>query len=125
MRPMTGHNDSLQTLLDLQASFVEALDEANGKATFGDRTVTSREFLLIILGCYSELSEVIERIVDETKPWKQREREISIEDEIFEELIDVLFFLLEAFLFIERDGSAIFEKYSFKWYRNFARIVER
>lgn len=119
----TGHSDRLSLLVSMQSQFVDALDSKLGSgAIFGDRQLTNREFLLIILGAYGELAEVVEHLIDATKPWKTVPEDLD--DRVFEELIDVLFFVFEAMVFMDKSADDIFDRYMDKWMRNLKRIEE-
>lgn len=110
--------ESISALIFLQSKLVDRLEEKLGKgAVLGDRTgdLTSREFLLIVLGAMGELNEVVEKTVDEGKPWKKKMGREELEAYVFEELVDTLFYLLEAFLFMDKSGIDVIGQYVHKW----------
>lgn len=70
-----------------------------------------------------EATEAAEYFGDITKPWKKN-LEVNTEH-IKEELIDVLHFLLQAFIILDMDGNEVFSSYIEKNRSNFRRIMAK
>lgn len=103
---MAGHN-TLASVFKDQEAFVAALEAQLGEgAVFGNRRIDNREFLVLILAIHAELAEVVEVIVDSTKPWKAHDPNVT-RDELIGELVDVFIFLIEAFLFLNVDADTV------------------
>ncbi len=80
-------------------------------------------FYMTLGNIAGEASEAGEFFGDITKPWKKDFKFDS--DHAKEELIDILHFLLQAFLILGMDANEIYKLYIHKNRKNFQRIMEK
>lgn len=82
------------------------------------------ELLYVTLGnIIGEASEAAEWFGDITKPWKKSL--VMPLEEVQMELVDVLHFLMQAFIIVGMDASEILELYRIKNRINFRRVKEK
>ena len=98
---------ALEVLLSLQRELMDAI----GLDPESDRTL-----LAALAGIIGEGAESLQEIT-KNKPWKNN-REHALEEEI----TDVLFFLLEAYICIGFTASDIMSFYRMKWNKNMKRL---
>jgi hypothetical protein len=78
--------------------------------------------VLIMMG--GEVQEALEPLCLSTKPWKVRPM-AELREHAVEELIDVLFFWLEAANLVGLTSDQIKQRYDEKWSRNLQRAAGR
>lgn len=108
------NEDRLEYLLKKQKHLQKKIEE-NYKFFFksGEDAVVKNAYWSIC-----ELTELIEECGIYDKPWKSREININA---IKEELIDVLHFILNIFIYLGMDAEEIIKEYDRKWLINFKR----
>ena len=108
---MTIDRPLLEGLFADQASLMRAFDVPD-----------TREALVnAVLGLIEESVEVLRELrKGSTLPWRQGSADSAL---IFEESIDVLFFLLEVWILLGKGSLDVAEQYREKWLRNLARAA--
>lgn len=81
-------------------------------------------FLAGCIGLASESLEVLDEINVATRPWANKGAS-EAQEAVAEEAIDVLFYLLEIFIFLKLDPSDIHRLYEEKWHINMDRAKKR
>ena len=104
----------LQDLFEMQSKLMELLGVDSG---IGYNTPLFKDILICMAG---ETHEALAHLANSTKPWKQKE--YDIEAEVKEEVVDVLFFLLEAWLIAGWKAEELFEGYEKKYQKNIKRL---
>lgn len=69
-----------------------------------------------------ESGEVVSELSNMNKPWKNGDPKIA-NSRVREELIDVLFYLLEIWILIGMSPEEVDASYSAKWKKNMERII--
>lgn len=112
--------ESFEVIFDLQRMLMEKLGL---QGDWGPSQVHSYEFLRLLLALTREVSEAADEIADASKPWKQA----SIDDQtradrIIDELVDVFFYLMEAFIMLGHGADDLISLYVLKWSKNINRL---
>lgn len=107
---------SLEDLFDAQRQLMEVL----GVDTSGVDLENSLQFRDIVAGIMLEGAEAHNLLATSTKPWKKG-LFAQRQDEFKEELVDVLFLLMEACILLGMEPKDIYAIYASKWERNMRR----
>lgn len=99
--------DSLTEIFDRQSELMKKL---------GVKRDLSESNVKDIIACAQvELSEAMAPLLNATKPWKPQAVRW---EEVREELVDVLFFLVEAYIVLGMTPSDVLVDYVAKWTKN-------
>lgn len=111
-KPVELMEGDLEEILDLQRSLMLECR--------ADELPDDLLLYITLNNIIGESTEAAAFFGDITKPWK-KSLGVSL-DEVQEELIDILHFLLQAFIIVGMDASAVMELYRIKNRVNFRRI---
>lgn len=112
--------DSLELMLRHQSELMELLEVGAEMPP-----LQNPHSLGAVLGIIDEGTEVMQELVKIVKPWNEELSEEKKLDNAKEELIDVLFFLLEAFILFGMDSTEILEFYKAKAEINIERAITK
>lgn len=87
--------------------------------------LTNLLFKDTLVNAAGEVHEALEPLTNATKPWKVSEPTQQIRDHVIEETVDVLFFLVEAWLLAGLTYTDIASQYEAKYQANLKRIVAK
>lgn len=100
----------LNLLFVAQQLLMDRLDIPRGKVP-----ITSTLFKDVLLNLMGEANEAVQPLAVGTKPWKQGAALEELEAHVEEEVIDVLFFLLEALILRGITPDQLLRRYFSKW----------
>jgi NTP pyrophosphatase (non-canonical NTP hydrolase) len=89
-----------------------------------DIDVYHDHFIAGCIGLASEALEVLDEVNIATRPWVDKKVE-EVQSAVAREAIDVLFYLLEIFIFLKITPEQIEELFNEKWKINIERIEKR
>jgi NTP pyrophosphatase (non-canonical NTP hydrolase) len=112
---------TIAELLELQADFMKVLDIDQTSFTHGQNWTYLDA---AIKGMASEAGEVLQETNFVTRPWDKTPFESRVNSICFES-IDILFYLLEAFVLLGLDHEDVAEKYRKKMIYNLSRILRK
>jgi len=114
--------NSLDDLLKLQTGLMRILgvDPLSGAISAGGKPSMTELGAAISITC--ESAEILEAMEKAGRKWKEKEG--SIEAEVKEELIDVVFFVLELAILLNLTGEQLANLYVEKYKKNLLRYLE-
>lgn len=117
---LTADGKYLETMFELQRRL---MTELGLKEDWGPHQVHSYEFLRLLLSLTREVSEAADEVADASKPWKHGTVPDEVRrDRIIEELVDVFFYTMEAFIMLGCDSEKLIVGYAAKWAKNIKRL---
>lgn len=116
---MTTGND-LSILLSRQRLFMQVLGIDPASGTMNETDVPSKEELGAAIGIVKEASEILEAMDNANRIWKVKD--VSPSSEVKEELIDVVFFVLELAILLGLSGDDLVKLYNDKYRKNLKRL---
>ena len=109
---------SLEELFALQKGLMDRLGIELHRHP--DIDVYHDHFVAACIGLASEALEVLDEINVATRPWAEKPAE-EIQDAVAKEAIDVLFYLIEIFVFLNIRPFQVYKLYEEKWRINMKR----
>jgi NTP pyrophosphatase (non-canonical NTP hydrolase) len=112
--------NELDLLLARQKMFMRVLNIDPDGGTLLNEDVPSRDEIGAAIGVSTEAAEILELINKANRVWKTKE--FNTATEMKEELIDVVFFILELAIFLGLTGEDLLKLYDHKYRKNLIRI---
>jgi uncharacterized protein YabN with tetrapyrrole methylase and pyrophosphatase domain len=108
-------NDELAVIFNMQRALMSACEIENLPPDVA--------FWVTETAAMDEILESLENFKDLTKPWK-RNANLNM-DAVQEEVVDQLFFLVQAAIILGMDSKKFFSLYQKKYSKNLQRIIEK
>lgn len=120
IKTVTIDTEDIEAIFDLQRDLMAKLGL---QGDWGPSQAHSYEFLRLLLSLTREVSEAADEVADASKPWKQADIDDQTRaDRIVDELVDVFFFLMEAFIMLGYNADDLVSLYVLKWTKNMNRL---
>jgi NTP pyrophosphatase (non-canonical NTP hydrolase) len=115
-------SDKLDTLFNNQKQLMNVL----GMSTEPEPDILDSSLFKDILICaVGECMEALEPLAVKTKPWKHAENKDGVREHIKEEIVDILFFVLELFIMAGLSPEDVVRRYTAKQQKNLVRAAGR
>lgn len=108
-------DDALAVIFNMQRALMSACEIEN--------LPPDTAFWVTQTAALDEVLESLENFKDLTKPWK-RNANLNM-DAVQEEVVDQLFFLVQAAIILGMDSKKLFSLYQKKYSKNLQRIIEK
>lgn len=108
-------NDELAVIFNMQRALMSACEIEN--------LSPDAAFWVTQTAALDEVLESLENFKDLTKPWK-RNANLNM-DAVQEEVVDQLFFLVQAAIILGMNSKKLFSLYQKKYSKNLQRIIEK
>jgi NTP pyrophosphatase (non-canonical NTP hydrolase) len=112
----------LAMLLQQHRQFMDILGIKLNEWFFPEVLIQDSEFLAAAIGLIAESTEVLNELNTETRPWKGKLDGDEIRKKLVEEVIDVLFYLLEVMNMLQMSEDEVKLQYTRKLIINLVRV---
>ena len=116
---------TIESLLKLQRRFMDVLGVKRNEDIHPESLLQSPELLNAVTGLVAESVEVLGAMNDRSRPWVESLDATAARNNVVEETIDTLFYLLEVINLLGLSGEDVVHQYARKFTINMARIISK